>query len=107
VFRKERASSIRQATRERETYVSPFILPIINAKKSDLFQIDRRVGKRATEENASFFRLSPRVISGMRKNAPSHIARMLLNIGDKAQLSLSIVVFGFINIRYAFVCFVC
>jgi hypothetical protein len=34
------------------------------------------------------------------------IDRMLLNIGDKAYLFLSIVLFGFINIRYAFVCIV-
>ncbi len=31
---------------------------------------------------------------------------MLLNIGDKAHRFLSIVLFGFINIRYAFVCIV-
>ena len=35
-----------------------------------------------------------------------HIGRLLLNIGDKASLFLSIVLFGFINIRYAFVCIV-
>jgi hypothetical protein len=34
------------------------------------------------------------------------IDRMLLNIGDKAYRFLSIVLFGFINIRYAFVCIV-
>jgi hypothetical protein len=34
------------------------------------------------------------------------IDRMLLNIGDKAHLFLFIVLFGFINIRYVFVCIV-
>lgn len=34
------------------------------------------------------------------------VDRMLLNIGDKAHRFLSIVLFGFINIRYAFVCIV-
>ncbi len=34
------------------------------------------------------------------------VDRMLLNIGDKAYHFLSIVLFGFINIRYAFVCIV-
>ena len=36
----------------------------------------------------------------------SFVDRVLLNIGNKAYLILSIVLFGFTNIRYAFVCIV-
>ena len=88
-------------------------LAMINVKKSDLYQTDRRVWQRRRKCNVS----SPRVISGMRKectfNHRSFIdvvkywrQSAVLSLSYSHSHSLFIVLFGFINIRYVFVCIV-
>jgi hypothetical protein len=100
--KKEREREHPQLDSERHTSLS---LPIINAPKFDLLQTDRRGLKNAKVFFFFFFFLSSSYDKWHEKEC-TFIDRMLLNIGDKAHRFLSIVLFGFINIRYAFVCIV-
>ena len=91
-----------QLDSERHTSLSLSLL-IINARKFDLLQTDRRGLKNAKVPFFFLLVLSSSHAKWHEKEC-TFVDRMLLNIGDKAYRFLSIVLFGFINIRYAFVC---